>query len=119
VWNYSSYRKFTDPHTGGDTAGSAVLLARFQKNILTDIRVVYAGQQVIRDKSSEAFLTGKQLPLDQKDVTHFLGLWDTYLQALEPTPTDGSAPMVTGDLSALTRVKILNFIESGIRDLAD
>jgi CO/xanthine dehydrogenase FAD-binding subunit len=119
VWNYSSYKKFTDPHTGDDTAGSMVFLARFQKNILTDIRLVYAGRLVIRDKNSESFLTGKELPLDQRDVAHFIGLWKTCLSAIEPSRNPGDERAATENLNALMRAKMLNFIESCIRDLAD
>jgi CO/xanthine dehydrogenase FAD-binding subunit len=118
-WNYSAYKKFTDPYTGDDTAGSMVFLVRFQKNILTDIRVVYAGKMVIRDKNSEAVLAGKQLPLTGRDITHFMGLWADHLSAVEPVkaPDGDSSRGIIKDLNALTRAKMFNFIESCIRDL--
>jgi CO/xanthine dehydrogenase FAD-binding subunit len=120
-WNYSAYKKFTDPYTGDDTAGSMVFLVRFQKNILADIRVVYAGRMVIRDKNSEAVLAGKQLPLTDRDITHFMGLWVNYLSAVEPAKAqdDDSSYDMIKDLNALMRAKMLNFIESRIRDLAE
>jgi CO/xanthine dehydrogenase FAD-binding subunit len=121
LWNYSAYKKFTDPYTGDDTAGSMVFLVRVQKNILTDIRIVYAGRMVIRDKNSEAVLTGKQLPLTGRDLTHFMGLWTGHLSAVEPAkPQDGnSARGMIKDLNALMRAKMLNFIESCMRDLVE
>jgi CO/xanthine dehydrogenase FAD-binding subunit len=119
-WNYSAYKKFTDPYTGDDTAGSMVFLVRVQKNILTDIRVVYAGRMVIRDRNSEAILAGKQLPLTDRDLTHFMGLWANYLSAVEPAKApDDDSPGVIKNLNALMRAKMLNFIESCIRDLAE
>jgi CO/xanthine dehydrogenase FAD-binding subunit len=121
LWNYSAYKKFTDPYTGDDTAGSMAFLVRVQKNILTDIRIVYAGRMVIRDKNSEAVLTGKQLPLAGRDLTHFMGLWASHLSAVEPAKAqdDDSARSIITNLNALMRAKMLNFIESCIRELAE
>jgi CO/xanthine dehydrogenase FAD-binding subunit len=119
-WNYSAYKKFTDPYTGDDTAGSMVFLVRIQKNILMDIRVVYAGRMVIRDKNSEAVLAGKQLPLTGRDLTHFMGLWAAYLSAVEPAKAqDDDSLGVIKNLNVLMRAKMFNFIESCIRDLVE
>ncbi|MDR2631067.1 MAG: FAD binding domain-containing protein, partial [Spirochaetaceae bacterium] len=121
LWNYSAYKKFADPYTGDHTAGSMVFLVRVQKNILTDIRIVYAGRMVIRDKNSEAVFTGKQLPLTDRDLTHFMGLWTSHLSAVEPAKSQDDSPArgILKDLNALMRAKMLNFIESCIRDLAE
>jgi CO/xanthine dehydrogenase FAD-binding subunit len=123
LWNYSAYKKFTDPYIGDDTAGSMVFLVRVQKNILTDIRIVYAGRMVIRDKNSEAVLAGKQLPLTDRDLAHFMGLWADHLSAVEPAKAqDDVSPhsvSMVRDLNALMRAKMFNFIESCIRELAE
>jgi xanthine dehydrogenase iron-sulfur cluster and FAD-binding subunit A len=113
-WNYSRYRKFTNHYTEHDTGipkgvssgGAIVFLARIQKNILTDIRAVFAGEAVLRDKNSENILSGTLLPLDRSEVRHFVQLWETYLAAVD-TP----GPMM--------RTEILNYIESCIMGLAD
>ncbi|MDR2051815.1 MAG: FAD binding domain-containing protein [Treponema sp.] len=120
-WNYSAYKKFTDPYTGDDTAGSMVFLARFQKNILADLRIIYAGRMVVRDRNSEAVLAGKQLPLTDRDLAHFMGLWTSYLSAVEPAKAQGDdfSHSVINRLNTLMRAKMLNFIESCIRDLAE
>jgi hypothetical protein len=68
--------------------------------------VVFAGETVLRDKNSESVLSGKQLPLDTGDVRHFIQLWETYLSAV-------AAP------GPMMRAKMLNFIESALRGLAD
>ncbi|MDR1412091.1 MAG: FAD binding domain-containing protein [Spirochaetaceae bacterium] len=121
IWNYSAYKKFTDPYTGDDTAGSMAFVARCQKNILTDIRIVYAGLAALRDRNSESSLTGKQLPLTERDLGNFMGLWADYLSAVDPAPprNDNSAFGAVRELNALIRAKMLNFIESCIRDLAE
>jgi CO/xanthine dehydrogenase FAD-binding subunit len=118
-WNYSAYKKFTDPYTGDGTAGSMAFLARFQKKTLADIRIVYAGRTVIRDKNSEAVLTGRQLPLTGRDSAHFMEQWAAYLSAAEPDPADALSPGAAKGLSPLMRAQMLNFVEACIRDLAE
>jgi CO/xanthine dehydrogenase FAD-binding subunit len=105
-WNYSMYKKFRDRDRDNEFGGSIVFIARIQKDILTDIRVVFTGESVLRDKNSEAVISGRRLPLERRDANHFVELWRTYLSAVEaPGP--------------LMRAKMLNFIESGILGLAD
>jgi CO/xanthine dehydrogenase FAD-binding subunit len=109
-WQYSLYKKFAggeaaDPSLD-ESGGSAVFMARMQKNILTDLRIVFAGSQVLRDKNCETSLVGKQLPLDRKDAAHFMELWKTFLSAVE----------VPG---FMLRANLLNFIESCILSLSD
>jgi CO/xanthine dehydrogenase FAD-binding subunit len=114
-WNYSLYKKFTDPYaeykTGGilpgcpaSAGGVIVFIVRIRKNILTDIRVVFAGETILRDKNSETILSGKQLPLERTDVRHFVQLWDTYLSAIDSP-------------GAMMRSKMLNFIENATMKL--
>ncbi|MDR2747239.1 MAG: FAD binding domain-containing protein, partial [Treponema sp.] len=100
-WNYSIYKKFSDSYPGGRSGGVVVFLIRTEKNILTDIRMVFAEKNILRDKNSETFLAGKKLPLEKKDVLHYIELWESYLSAVE----------LSGEL---LRLKLLNFIESSI-----
>jgi CO/xanthine dehydrogenase FAD-binding subunit len=105
-WNYAKYQKFRDDGGENGSRGSMVFIARLEKDILTDLRVVFAGESVLRDKNSEAVLSGKRLPLDRRDLNHFIELWRTCLSAVE-----------TPDL--MTRGKMLNFIESCGMELTD
>ncbi|MDR0386485.1 MAG: FAD binding domain-containing protein [Treponema sp.] len=105
-WNYSLFKRFSDPYPEDETGGSLVFIARIQKNILTDLRVVFAGETVIRDKNSEAVLSGKHLPLDRRDIGHFMELWEAFLAEL-------NAPGV------MMKARILNFIEEAALELAD
>jgi CO/xanthine dehydrogenase FAD-binding subunit len=104
-WQYSLYRKFTEQYPMDESGGGAVFMARIQKNILTDLRVVFAGQIVLRDKNSETVMAGKRLPLDRRDAAHFAELWDTFLRAVE----------VPG---FMLRSKLYNFVESCILNLS-
>jgi CO/xanthine dehydrogenase FAD-binding subunit len=103
-WNYSIYKKFSASYLAGSAGGVVVFLVRVEKNILTDIRMVFAERTILRDKNSETFLAGKKLPLEKKDVLHYIELWESYLSAIE----------LSGELP---RLKLLNFIESSILNL--
>jgi CO/xanthine dehydrogenase FAD-binding subunit len=104
-WNYSVYRKFKDP-ASGESAGVMVFIMKNQKSVLTDMRIVYAAETILRDKNSETSLVGKQLPLNRRDAQNFTEQWRTFLSAQEnPAP--------------ITREELLNFIESNILFIAD
>jgi CO/xanthine dehydrogenase FAD-binding subunit len=99
-WNYSVFKKFKSA-AAGESGGVIVFIIKNQKNTLTDIRIVFGAETNLREKNSETFLVGNQLPLNQKEAHDFVEQWRSYLAALE-TP------------EALTRSEILNFIESQI-----
>ncbi|GHV79135.1 FAD-binding protein [Spirochaetia bacterium] len=109
-WQYSLYKKFRGGETVDssidESGGGAVFMARIQKNILTDLRIVFAGQSVLRDKNSETSLAGKHLPLDRREAEHFSELWKTFLSAVE-------------NPGFMLRSKLYNFVESCILSLSD
>ncbi|MDR0376958.1 MAG: FAD binding domain-containing protein [Spirochaetaceae bacterium] len=105
-WNYSLFKRFADSSRENETGGSMVFIARIQKNVLTDLRIVFAGDAVIRDKNSEAVLSGKHLPLDRRDIRHFIELWTGFLSAVD-TP------------GAMMKARMLNFVETAVMELAD
>ncbi|MDR0707406.1 MAG: FAD binding domain-containing protein [Treponema sp.] len=80
-WDYSAYKKFKR-HESGESAGGAVFLVRSEKNTLTGLRVVFAGDVVLRDKNTESLLIGKRLPLDRKDAVGFTECWNAYLEGV-------------------------------------
>jgi CO/xanthine dehydrogenase FAD-binding subunit len=104
-WDYSVYKKFSHQETDGMN-GAIVCIFRNQKNILADLRVVFSGGVIIRDKNSESLLIGKSLPLSKKDAVNFLNCWETYLQGLV-------------NISPLLRFGLTRFIESGLSALMD
>lgn len=105
-WDYSLYRKF-NPLRRGKPGGSVAFLMRNQRNILTDIRLAFSGNIILRDRNSEILLIGKRLPLDRKDTYDFEEQWKTYLSYHIP-PVD---PFLQSTL--------LNFIESVLLSLSD
>ncbi|MDR1230292.1 MAG: FAD binding domain-containing protein [Spirochaetaceae bacterium] len=82
-WDYSIYRKLRQIDDAGTGSMVLLFLTRMQKDILTDIRVVCAADAVYRERSAEGFLTGKHLPLAQRDAETFVSLWKDYFAGIE------------------------------------
>jgi len=76
-WDYSVYKKFYSE--GLFSSETFVFLAKAQKNILSEIRVVYKGSIILRNKDLESYLNGKYLPLNRKTSYEFLSNWKEYL----------------------------------------
>jgi CO/xanthine dehydrogenase FAD-binding subunit len=104
-WNYSVFKKFRPPRSGG-FGGVMVFIIKNQKNVLTDIRLVFGTQTILRDKNSEAAIIGKRLPLDHKDAEEFVERWRTFLSALD-SPDE------------IARAELLNFIESTVFSISE
>jgi CO/xanthine dehydrogenase FAD-binding subunit len=82
-WDYTVYRKLRQVDDTGNGSMVILLLAKMQKDILTDIRVVLAAGTVHREKSAESFLTGKHLPLAERDTEPFAAYWRDYLAGIK------------------------------------
>ncbi|MDR0998472.1 MAG: FAD binding domain-containing protein [Treponema sp.] len=104
-WGYTAYRKFGS-RNAGKRGGIMVFILKNQKTTLTDIRLVFAGEEILRDKNTETLLIGKHLPLNRRDAADFVEQWRVYLSAL-----DQSGPLIHSE--------ILNFIESLMSNLSD
>jgi CO/xanthine dehydrogenase FAD-binding subunit len=115
-WNYSLCRKF-NIRGGGEPGDIIVFILRNQKNILEDMRVVFSGDSVLREKNSEALLIGKKLPLDRKDAHAFVERWKAYLEAAKLSEGNGGGK--EGDSFDFIKTQILMFIETAIMALAD
>jgi CO/xanthine dehydrogenase FAD-binding subunit len=104
-WDFSAYRKFGGRDSGGE-GGVLIFIMKNRKNILTDLRVVFAGECVLRNRNGETFLTGKRLPLSHRDAQEFSAQWRQSLRE-----TDRPSPLI--------RSEIFGYIESLIHNLAD
>jgi CO/xanthine dehydrogenase FAD-binding subunit len=104
-WDYSLSKKFKALESG-EGGGVIVFIIRNQKNILSDLRIVFAGDKVLRDKDTEDLLIGKRLPLDRKDAFAFVERWEAYLASVSPS-------------EAFLQAKLLNFIEASLLSLSD
>jgi CO/xanthine dehydrogenase FAD-binding subunit len=104
-WDFSAYRKFGDRDSGTE-GGVLIFIMKNRKNILTGLRIVFAGECVLRDQNSESSLTGKHLPLSHRDAQDFSARWrETLWKSDSPSP--------------LIRSEIFGYIESLIHNLAD
>jgi CO/xanthine dehydrogenase FAD-binding subunit len=117
-WNYSVFRKFREGKPG-NPGEVMVFLLKNQKNILTDIRVIFGSESILRDKNSETLLIGKQLPLEKKDALDFVEHWRTYLSALASPVYSPEEVKEAPPLDDLTKAELLNFIESNILTIAE
>jgi len=72
-WDYAVYRKFK--REDSISSDSMVFLAKTQKNILSDIRVIYKGREILRNKNAEDILIGKYLPISRKTANDFIFNW--------------------------------------------
>jgi CO/xanthine dehydrogenase FAD-binding subunit len=104
-WNYTACRKFGSRNSGKN-GGVMVFALKNQKTTLTDIRLVFAGEGILRDKNAEAVLVGKHLPLSRRDAADFVEQWHVYLSALE----EPGLPI---------HAEILNFIETLMSNLSN
>lgn len=102
-WDYSVYKKFTRHESGNNVV---VFLIKTQKNLLTDIRVVYKTDTILRDKNSETVLIGKQLPLSRRITAEFIGRWETFLLGIQ-------------DADEFSRKELINFIEQNVYNLSE
>ncbi|MDR0878741.1 MAG: FAD binding domain-containing protein [Treponema sp.] len=117
-WNYTIFRKFRRGKSGNP--GEVMLfLIKNQKNVLTDIRVIFGAETILRDKNSETLLIGKQLPLGKKDALDFVEHWRTYLFALESPVYSPESEGAHPALDDLTKAELLNFIESNILTISE
>jgi len=77
-WDYSIYKKFRRENIYDNEV--LVFLAKAQKNILSDIRVVYKANKILRNKNGEDLLNGKSLPLNRKTALDFIDNWKEFLE---------------------------------------
>jgi hypothetical protein len=103
IWDYSAYRKFSGQASRGKVV---VFLAKTQKNILSDIRVVCKTNMIFRNKDSESILAGKHLPLNRRIAADFTGNWESFLSGMQ-------------NVDELSRKEFVNFIEINIRNLSE
>jgi CO/xanthine dehydrogenase FAD-binding subunit len=103
-WDYSIYKKFYRDDLFNSEA--LVFLARAQKNILTDIRVVYKTNKILRNKNSEDMLNGKILPINRKMAIEFIENWKNFLENRD-------------DVSKFSKNALLNNIEENVFILSE
>jgi len=102
-WDYTSYRKFAGH---ANQSRTAIFLVKIQKNILTDIKIIYKTALIWRDKNIETKLIGKELPLNRRIAGDFVEHWDAFLAGIE-------------SIDALSRKEMTNFIAMNVYNLTE
>ena len=117
-WDFTWYRKFQIP--GSNEAGAGILfIIKTQKNILTDIKVIYSGYTILREKNSESMLKDKHLPLEKRDAMLFLDRWKHYLSIYEGNEDFIFTGKYGNTSPELIKAQILNFIETTLQHISD
>lgn len=68
-WTVSHYKRLGQVGYISDDTASFVFLARAQKNLLSDVKLLFGGKQLIKSKEFENLLTGKGLPIERRGVS--------------------------------------------------
>ena len=102
-WDYSVYKKFSGQ---AHKSKAVVFLVRIQKNVLSDIRIVYKTGALWRNRDSESILIGKSLPLNRRIAADFAGSWETFISGAQ-------------NVDEMSRKELVNFIEININNLLE
>ncbi|GHU26681.1 FAD-binding protein [Spirochaetia bacterium] len=104
-WNYHRYNKFESPIIG-DRASVCVIIARIEKDMIVDIRlVITASDRYFRNREHERILAGKHLPISQQDFYSFIDHWKESLSK--------------SDFRSFVQKNIIDFLESNLLELCD
>ncbi len=68
LWDVSIYQRLGAEGIVTTGTASFAFLAKFQKNILADLRIAFAGKFFFRKKEFENLLIGRSLPLSMRDI---------------------------------------------------
>ena len=103
-WTISYYKRLGPlGHITADTA-SFVFLARTQKNLLSDIKLLFGSRQLIKSKEFENLLTGKGLPIDRRSVGALM----------KETEDIFNDTFSAAEISEFQKICFLNLIEESI-----
>ena len=103
-WDYSMYKKFISDNIYDSK--TLVFLAKTQKNTLSDIRIVYKGNNILRNKNGESLLTGKVLPLTRKTANDFIDNWHEFLNN-------------NNEIDEFSKNELIDCIEINVRNLSE
>jgi CO/xanthine dehydrogenase FAD-binding subunit len=78
-WDYHFYQKFGNHYLIDARGGVLIILIKAQKDILSDIRIVFTGSSIIQNRTLETTVIGKGLPLSEREIQDFIEQWENYL----------------------------------------
>ena len=102
-WDAWALRKVgTKDYPAPETAVFA-FAARAEKNILADVRVVFAGNVALRSQSLESSMTGRSLPLSSREASSIAEGYNSLASALPEGLALQFGALVEGALAMLSR----------------
>ena len=116
-WTYTLYKKHSN--YGEGPGGGILFIMKNQKNILSAIRIVYAGKIILREKNSETMLTGKKLPLETREKAAFIENWNEYLSLFKDNDESILAFSQKNANTDLVKNQIMNFIETALTGISN
>ena len=106
AWDYVVHRRLGMAHWPDEAGGVFTFIARAQKGILSEARLAFAGNMLIRDREIDTGIVGKSLPLARRDALAFVDRWkDRFKEADYPI--------------GLLKSQILNLVEHAAMGLTD
>jgi len=117
-WTYTWFYKFICA-TSDDPGGCILFMIRTQKKTLSNIRVVYSGKAILREKNCETLFEGKNLPLNKNQTVIFIDKWRNYLSNFAGNENSIYPGEVDNFNGELTKTRILNFIETKLQHISD
>ena len=103
-WTLSHYKRLGPTGFITDDTASFVFLARTQKNLLSDVKLLFGRTHLIKSKEFENLLTGKSLPIDRRSIGALM----------EETIRIFSEILVASDASDLQKHCFFNLIEKSL-----
>ena len=67
-WDATALHRLGEAYRGDDYPATFAAAARFEKETISELRLVAAGRRIVRDRALELSLIGKRLPLSAKDI---------------------------------------------------
>ncbi|AEJ19596.1 FAD binding domain-containing protein [Gracilinema caldarium] len=65
-WTYMFHKKIGNINRDDPNGGTFLLLCSIEKDIITDLRIIFVGSIILRFKDMETHLVGQSIPLDEK-----------------------------------------------------
>lgn len=72
TWTYIFHKKIGHIHRDDPEGGTFLLLCNIDKDIITDLRLIFVGSAIIRFKDMETNLVGQSIPLGEKNIETLL-----------------------------------------------
>lgn len=72
TWDIADFRRFGKIQQINENSACFVFLVKSEKNVISDLRLSYAGKFFFRNRELENFIIGKSLPITEKDSYTFL-----------------------------------------------